>query len=136
MGGVSWPPTQAVLQPFAPAQFIDMADSEKLSAPAFEDCPAGALFESANLTQDGPAEIAPTGPEFIVIDAAPRPSLERLRPPPSGLSRRSAPPAPRGRIGVRSEGWRAEGAGAGGERRSWTQVRQGGGVPVRAGEAS
>jgi hypothetical protein len=54
---------------FAPAQFFEMTDDEKLASPSFEDMDAGALFGSdAFAIDDGASLFAPLEYETIIID--------------------------------------------------------------------
>jgi hypothetical protein len=55
---------------FAPAQFFEMSDDEKLSSPSFEDMDAGIVFGSELVVSDPASAIAsPFEFETIVIDA-------------------------------------------------------------------
>ncbi|WP_420863494.1 DUF6603 domain-containing protein [Algirhabdus cladophorae] len=136
IGGQRRAATGTTVEPFALGQFIAMSDEAKLSAPAFEDKTAGAIFDAGDLRQVGQPVTAPAGPEFIVVDAAPRPETEAKTPPPSTLSRMAAPAVPAGRITVRDEGWSAADASlSGGARSNWTDLHQRGAIPMRSGEA-
>jgi hypothetical protein len=56
---------------FAPGQFFDMTDDEKLASPSFEDMDAGAIFGSDAITIDeGASLFAPLEYETIIIDEA------------------------------------------------------------------
>jgi hypothetical protein len=52
--------------PFAPAQFFEMSDDEKLAAPSFESMDAGATFGDAHVTFD-PAQVIPAPLEYTNI---------------------------------------------------------------------
>ncbi|HJY37140.1 MAG TPA: DUF6603 domain-containing protein [Steroidobacteraceae bacterium] len=54
---------------FAPGQFFDMTDDEKLASPSFEDMDAGAIFGSDAIVIDEAASLfAPLEYETIIID--------------------------------------------------------------------
>jgi hypothetical protein len=54
---------------FAPGQFFDMTDDEKLASPSFEDMDAGAIFGSdAIVIDEGASLFAPLEYETIIID--------------------------------------------------------------------
>jgi len=54
---------------FAPGQFFDMTDDEKLASPSFEDMDAGAIFGSdAIVIDEGASIFAPLEFETIIID--------------------------------------------------------------------
>jgi len=56
---------------FAPGQFFDMTDDEKLASPSFEDMDAGAIFGSDAIAIDeGASLFAPLEYETIIIDEA------------------------------------------------------------------
>ena len=97
-------PTRSVDKPFAPAKFANMSETQRLSAPGFEDMPAGAEFAPSDVGRSGPAVTVTDAPESIVVDtttgnkgtAAPIARADLL----PGLT-----PAPKGQITVRDEGW-------------------------------
>ena len=54
---------------FAPGQFFEMTDDEKLASPSFEDMDAGAVFGSDAISiDDGASLFAPLEYETILID--------------------------------------------------------------------
>jgi hypothetical protein len=54
---------------FAPGQFFDMTDDEKLASPSFEEMDAGAIFGSDAISiDDGASLFAPLEYETIIID--------------------------------------------------------------------
>jgi hypothetical protein len=79
---------QPLRDSFAPAQFFDLSDDDKLAGPSFEEMDAGAVFGSQALAFDA-AEVvgAPLQYEPIVLDALAQPH--------------SAPPSPHSPTGPR-----------------------------------
>jgi hypothetical protein len=55
------PGVQSVAEAFAPAQFRDLSDDEKLSAPAFESLPSGIGFAPQGYLGGPPVPVAATG---------------------------------------------------------------------------
>ncbi|MFY9556603.1 MAG: DUF6603 domain-containing protein, partial [Blastocatellia bacterium] len=58
--------TGALRADFAPAQFFEMSDDEKLAAPSFESMEAGCVFGDANTSFD-PAQIIPAPLEYQYV---------------------------------------------------------------------
>jgi len=62
------PVAEAVTEPFAPAQFFEMSEAERLSADAFSPMTAGATFTASTGQATGPSLIADISPETLLID--------------------------------------------------------------------
>lgn len=78
-------PDAPMRERFAPGQYLELPESERLSAPAFEKLEAGAIFsaEAGNLA--GPALEVDESPDVTIIDT-PKPGLTVLRPTLSGVA--------------------------------------------------
>jgi hypothetical protein len=70
--------------PFAPAQFFEMSDDEKLAAPAFETMESGAVFGEAGVSFE-PAQVIPAPLEYedvpITLDGTPSTAPGNASPP-------------------------------------------------------
>jgi hypothetical protein len=92
LNGQSLQSTQTLRDAFAPAQFFEMSDDEKLAAPSFEQMDAGLVFGSDALAFDATQLVAaPLEYEAIVIDApipegAPLPPSQVYVLPPAQLA--------------------------------------------------
>jgi hypothetical protein len=84
LNGVTLTPPQALQAAFAPAQFFEMSDDEKLASPSFEQMDAGMAVGSDAVTFDpAQAVAAPLEYESIVIDTLAPPGNP---PPPSPVN--------------------------------------------------
>lgn len=124
-------PDGALRQPFAPGQYLDLPESERLSAPAFEKMQSGVSFAGQSGATAGPARDVDESAEVTIIDA-PEPGLSELRPTIFGdrvgagliaLGGDIITDAPQ--FSLRDEGWQAAGdnlaaTGAGG---TWAETR-------------
>ena len=121
---------------FAPAQFVDMNDAERLAAPAFEALVSGAAFGAVDDVDAGASVAVPTAREFVVVDAEERSDASVGHPPRTALGHRETPPSNEALYGVRDEGWVARGPGVigTGPRTSWSAARAGGAPVARAAE--
>jgi hypothetical protein len=83
LNGVTLKPPQTLRAAFAPAQFFEMSDDEKLASPSFETMDAGMAVGSDAVTFD-PARLVASSVEYesIVIDTLAPPGHP---PPPSRL---------------------------------------------------
>ena len=116
VGGEVLAKASTLHEPFAPAQFLDLDDAEKLSAPGYAEMPSGARFGSSDEVDGGRMERVGTGRACFVIDApddepeAAR-TVRAVRVPPRRPDRRRAAVRlpPTGRIGVAEESWQASG---------------------------
>jgi hypothetical protein len=71
LGGQATQTTGVVKDLFAPAQFFDMSDDEKLASPSFEEMQAGITFGTDAVSFDQAGMVAsPLQFETIIIDAA------------------------------------------------------------------
>ncbi len=69
LNGVTLAPPQTLRAAFAPAQFFDMSDDEKLASPSFEEMDLGMAVGSDAVRFDAAQAVAaPLDYEFIVID--------------------------------------------------------------------
>ena len=75
--------------PFAPAQFFDMSDDEKLAAPSFESMEAGSVFGEAGVAFDA-AQVIPAPLEYqnvpITLDGPPPVVPSDAAPPPQTVT--------------------------------------------------
>jgi hypothetical protein len=96
---------------FAPAQFFEMTDDEKLAAPSFESMDDGCVFGEAGVTFD-PAQVIPAPLEYepvaITLDGPPPVVPGDAAPPPftmtAALLQTMAPSGAAGRAPVRHVG--------------------------------
>ncbi len=140
-------PVNALIGAFAPAQFTEMTESERLSAPSFEDMIAGSTFAGDEVFEaEGPV-IADTSIQMIILDAPPDVLLPAFRtrremivsPRPTDVSGMHRPVTPAARISVRTEAWVAtDGALGDGQRGTHARLRQDApdAVLARAGEVA
>jgi hypothetical protein len=77
-----------VLEYFAPAQFFDMPDDQKLSGPSFELMAAGVRIGGDRIVFGAPVA-ADLGYEEIIVDSAAKPQPSASPPPPVGLDMQS-----------------------------------------------
>jgi hypothetical protein len=148
IAGKDLPSMKLLKGAFAPAQFIEMTERERLSAPCFEDLAAGASFAGDGVVKAEGSLTADTSMEMIILDAPPPsrfPALRlrrtmAIRAHLQTVSRSHLAQVPKGRIAVRSETWVAtDGAlAAAGEPGTHAQLRQDahGAVLARVGEVA
>jgi hypothetical protein len=145
VGGRDLAPSAALMDAFAPAQFTEMSERDRLSAPSFEDMVAGAVFAGNDVVEAGGAVTADTSIETIILDAPAEVPLAAFRerremavaPRQTAASLMFEPAPPAGAVSVRSETWVAtDGALGGGAEGTHAELRQDadGAVLVRAGE--
>jgi hypothetical protein len=83
--GTASPPRHAVTELFAPAQFFDMTDDDRLAAPSFSPMAAGVTFGDGGYTA-GPGEGSPFAYTDITVGHAGEPVLEPEPHRPDGAS--------------------------------------------------
>lgn len=117
---------------FAPGDFRDMTEAERLAAPSFEPLPSGVSLAVGESAEEGPALTAATGPEVIVIDEpddAPRRSRPVVWAHTVPALRRAGPAAaPAPMLTVEAERWTTTAAPGAGS--SWALASEGAGVPA------
>ena len=87
--GTTTLPRAAHKAPFAPAQFFEMSDDEKLAAPSFESMEAGCVFGEAGVSFDA-AQVIPAPLEYqdvpITLDGPPPVVPSNAAPPPQTVT--------------------------------------------------
>lgn len=117
---------------FAPGDFREMTDAERLAAPSFEPLPSGVALGGAAIIEEGGVVTAETGPEVIVIDApddAPRRPRSVTWQHVLTTLRRDVPAATAAPLlTVEPERWTTTAAPGAGT--SWARAAEGDGIPA------
>jgi hypothetical protein len=74
--GVATTGVTSLVDDFAPAQFFDLSDDEKLSRPAFETLDAGVRVQTTGFARGGSRDAAMTYETVVVDDRATKPAVD------------------------------------------------------------